>query len=190
MQFVANPTPKQTPPKHLICQQKYYLICSYEHPRIRSCFILEVASSECPKILYTKVVNKIAYANSADQDQTALIKFYTVSHSTKYFKKQLHKKQNWPKKYGIKCSKFYSGVARRELFLCTARKNLGKLCQKATFTRKNLLPEGANSFFMSSPYGNEAIYFMLMPLINFFFFLMHVTHIICVISTTCMFKGI
>ena len=27
--------------------------------------------SKCPKILYTKVADKIAYANSADPDQTA-----------------------------------------------------------------------------------------------------------------------
>ena len=26
---------------------------------------------KCPKILYTKVANKMAYANSADHDQTA-----------------------------------------------------------------------------------------------------------------------
>ena len=41
----------------------------------------------------------MAYANSADPDQTApegaaWIRVYTVCHSTKYFKKQLHKKQN------------------------------------------------------------------------------------------------
>ena len=41
----------------------------------------------------------MAYANSADPDQTAPQEqsdqvLYTVCHSTKYFKKQLHKKQN------------------------------------------------------------------------------------------------
>ena len=53
---------------------------------------------KCPKISYSKVVDRTAYANSADPDQTATrssrIKVYTVCHSTKYFKKQLHKKQN------------------------------------------------------------------------------------------------
>ena len=34
----------------------------------------------------------MAYANSADPDQS-LIRIYTVCHSTKYFKKQLHQKQ-------------------------------------------------------------------------------------------------
>ena len=47
---------------------------------------------KCPKILYTKVSDKIAYANSVDPDQTALLRsslimIYTVCHSTKYFKK-------------------------------------------------------------------------------------------------------
>ena len=31
----------------------------------------EVHYSKCPKILYTKVADKMAYANSADPDQTA-----------------------------------------------------------------------------------------------------------------------
>ena len=62
---------------------------------------------KCPKIVYTKVSDKMAYANSADPDQTALIEVCTVYHSTKYFKKELHKKQNLGKKmYEIKCSKF------------------------------------------------------------------------------------
>ena len=45
----------------------------------------------CPKILYTKVSDKISYANSVDPDQTApeeagLIRVYTVCHSAmKYF---------------------------------------------------------------------------------------------------------
>ena len=48
----------------------------------------------------------MAYANSADPDQTAprssLIWVYTVCHSTMYFKKQLHKKQILDeKKYGV-----------------------------------------------------------------------------------------
>ena len=85
---------------------------------------------KCPKISYTKVSDKKAYANSVDPDQTApwgavstsiwckwlswidvslnlkssslrssLIRVYIVCHSTKYFKKLLHKKQN----LGQKC---------------------------------------------------------------------------------------
>ena len=52
---------------------------------------------KCLKIPYTKVSDKMEYANSADPDQTApeggLIRVYTVCHSTKHFKKQLHKKK-------------------------------------------------------------------------------------------------
>ena len=33
--------------------------------------VLKHDYSKCPKILYTKVANKMVYANSADQDQTA-----------------------------------------------------------------------------------------------------------------------
>ena len=41
----------------------------------------------------TKVSDKIAYANSVDPDKTVpLIRVYSVCHSMKYFKKQLHKK--------------------------------------------------------------------------------------------------
>ena len=60
-------------------------------------------------MMYTKVSDKIAYTNKADPDQTAheeqldlrssLIRVYTVCHSTMYFKKQVHKKQNLGKKY-------------------------------------------------------------------------------------------
>ena len=54
---------------------------------------------KCPKISYTKVSDKMAYANSADPDQTALERAVQSGstlfcHFTKYFKKQLHKKQN------------------------------------------------------------------------------------------------
>ena len=42
--------------------------------------------------------DKMTYANSADPDQTApsssLIRVYTVSQSTKFSRKLLHKKQN------------------------------------------------------------------------------------------------
>ena len=49
--------------------------------------------SKCPIILYTKSSDKIAYANSVDPE-SSLIRVYTVCPSTKYFKKELHKKQN------------------------------------------------------------------------------------------------
>ena len=67
------------------------------------CFIFQPESihsvSISPKILYTKVSDKMAHANSVDPDQTApewssLIRVYTVCHSTKYFRKQHNKKQN------------------------------------------------------------------------------------------------
>ena len=57
---------------------------------------------KCPKILYTRISDKMAYANSADPDQTfrsSLIKVYTVCHSTlKHSEKQMHKIQNLSKK--------------------------------------------------------------------------------------------
>ena len=40
----------------------------------------------------------MAYANSVDPDQISLIWVYSVCHSTKYFKKQLQKKQYLSKK--------------------------------------------------------------------------------------------
>ena len=53
---------------------------------------------KCPKISYTKVSDKISYANSADPDQTAPegavwsgSTLFAIS--TEYFKKQLHRKQ-------------------------------------------------------------------------------------------------
>ena len=52
----------------------------------------------------------MAYANSADPDQTAPESDLDLHccHSNKYFKKEVHKKQNLgkKKKYGLKCSKF------------------------------------------------------------------------------------
>ena len=44
---------------------------------------------KCPKILNTKVSDKMTVANSADPDQTASA---SVCHSAKYLKKQLQKK--------------------------------------------------------------------------------------------------
>ena len=68
--------------------------------------------SKCSKISYTKVSDKMAYANSADLDQTvhegAAWSGSTVfANSTKHFKKQMHKKQNFRQnKCGRKCLKF------------------------------------------------------------------------------------
>ena len=47
---------------------------------------------KCPEISNTKFADQMVYANIADPDQ--MIRVYTVCHSTKYFKKHLHKKQN------------------------------------------------------------------------------------------------
>ena len=58
---------------------------------------VKMVYGKCPKISNIKVSEKMTYANSADPHQTApeggLIRVYIVCHSTKYFKKQLHKKQ-------------------------------------------------------------------------------------------------
>ena len=51
----------------------------------------EIPNGKCPKNWQTKVSDKMAYANSVDPDQT-------VCHPIKYFKKQLHKKQNLDQK--------------------------------------------------------------------------------------------
>ena len=53
---------------------------------------------KCPKISYTNVSDKMAYANSANPDQSAPEGVYTVCHSTKSFNKQLHKNQNLSQK--------------------------------------------------------------------------------------------
>ena len=54
--------------------------------------------NKCPKITYTEVADKMAYAKIADPDQTSfrsnLIRVYMVFHFAKYLKKQLNKKQN------------------------------------------------------------------------------------------------
>ena len=51
---------------------------------------------KCPKILYAEVSDKLAFADSADPDQTAprssLIRAYTVCLSIVYLRKQLLKK--------------------------------------------------------------------------------------------------
>ena len=51
------------------------------------------SSYKCPKILYTKNSDKMAYANSADSDQSYQGLHCMLGHSTKYFKEQLHKKK-------------------------------------------------------------------------------------------------
>ena len=68
------------------------------------------SSYKCPKILYTKNSDKMAYANSADSDQSYQGLHCMLGHSTKYFKEQLHKKKKKKKTQkinGIKCSKFW-----------------------------------------------------------------------------------
>ena len=58
----------------------------------------QIMYSKCCKNSNTKVSDKMAYANSVDPDQTApegaVIRVFTVYHSTKYFKKNLQKEQN------------------------------------------------------------------------------------------------
>ena len=57
---------------------------------------------KCPKISYTKVANKMAYANSADPHQTVpeggLIRVYTVCLFNKYFRNNFRKAKFWAKK--------------------------------------------------------------------------------------------
>ena len=56
--------------------------------------------SKCPKILYIKILTKW-HGNNAYPDQTAQAvrsRVYIVCHSTRYFDKQLHRKQNLGKK--------------------------------------------------------------------------------------------
>ena len=48
----------------------------------------------------------MAHVNSADPDQSSLIRVYTVCNSTKYFKKHLDKKPTLGKKVWNKCSNF------------------------------------------------------------------------------------
>ena len=67
---------------------------------------------KCPKIMYTKVTDKLAYANSADLDQSAP-KGAVWSGSTLFAisliiisNKCIIKSKIEAKKYGIKCLKF------------------------------------------------------------------------------------
>ena len=67
--------------------------------------------------MFSKVSDKIAYANNVDPDQTApsgstLIRVYTVCHSFKYFKKQLHESKNLAKKKKKKKKKKYVQIFR------------------------------------------------------------------------------
>ena len=64
---------------------------------------------KCPKISYIKASDErhmqIVQTQIRLKEKSDL--GYTVYHSTKYFKKQLHKKQSFGKKrYGIHCLKF------------------------------------------------------------------------------------
>ena len=60
----------------------------------------------------------MAYANSADPDQTgsSLIRVCTVCQSTKYFKKQLHKKQKLGKKVWNEVFKILGHLRQFDLF--------------------------------------------------------------------------
>ena len=65
---------------------------------------------KCPKILYTKVTDKTACTNSADPDQTAP-EGAVWSGSTLFaipllLETTALKARIWPKKCGMKCSKF------------------------------------------------------------------------------------
>ena len=76
-----------------------FCVTVHVYTEIFGVFLLNLPYGKCPKILNTKVSDKMTYANSVDPDQTApegssLIRVYTVCHSTKYSMKQLHKKQN------------------------------------------------------------------------------------------------
>ena len=69
--------------------------------------------SKCPKISYTLVSDKIAYANSADPDQTAPegavcsgFTLFAIPLSILRKKKTVQKAKIRPKRYGKKCSKF------------------------------------------------------------------------------------
>ena len=64
---------------------------------------------------HTPVSEKMAYAKSIDQDQTAPTLF-TIP--LRFFKKPLHKKQNvWSKTDGIKCSQFIIFTVPHNLFV-------------------------------------------------------------------------
>ena len=66
----------------------------------------KVQYGKCPEISYTKVSDKMAYANSADPD-LLLIRVYTFCHFTKYFKEKHYIKVKFrPKNNEIKHSKF------------------------------------------------------------------------------------
>ena len=56
------------------------------------------------KILYTKGTDK--WHVHIVPTQISLIRVYTVYHSSKIFKKQLHESKNFPLNYGMKHSKF------------------------------------------------------------------------------------
>ena len=77
----------------------FHIICGY--PLLPTAMPGDWQYSKCPKILYTKISDKMAHANSAYPDQTApcsfsscQIRINTVCHSTMYLKRKQHKKQN------------------------------------------------------------------------------------------------
>ena len=76
---------------HLLCRWFMWNVKPYflwkkkkkkkEREKKSKCCMLQ---GRCPRILYTKLSHKMAYAKSADWDQT----WFTFCHSTKYFKTQ------------------------------------------------------------------------------------------------------
>ena len=60
---------------------------------------------ECPKILYTKVSDKMTYANSADPDQP-VPQGAVFAIPLSILRNDCKKSKFRPKKYGIKCLKF------------------------------------------------------------------------------------
>ena len=57
--------------------------------------LTNLSYGKCPKILNTKVTDKMTYTKSEDPDQKEQSdQGLHCFHSTKYFKKQMHKNQN------------------------------------------------------------------------------------------------
>ena len=48
-----------------------HLFCAENKDNVCICYHIYLKFGKCPKILYTKVSDKMAYANCADLDQTA-----------------------------------------------------------------------------------------------------------------------
>ena len=88
-------------------QESHRPACTQVEHRYYRISQLNLLYGKCPKISNTKVSDKTPHANTAAPDQSAHSDQGLHCHSTKHFKKQLHKKQNLSqKKYGLKYSKF------------------------------------------------------------------------------------